>query len=104
MRRPWPQGECDPSYGADFVFDIHAKELIVGEIFVRIFNEQPSYPLEVGPLEGWFITIVPNHWSLFENMIAQLVVLSVKMLVFHFDFVNIAELYYHTNELKLNER
>lgn len=41
------QGECDPSFGADFVFDIHAKELIVGEIFVRIYNEQPTFPLEV---------------------------------------------------------
>ncbi|XP_064598102.1 dnaJ homolog subfamily C member 13-like isoform X2 [Liolophura sinensis] len=39
-------GECDPSFGADFVFDIHAKELIVGEIFVRIYNEQPTFPLE----------------------------------------------------------
>ncbi|XP_076459341.1 dnaJ homolog subfamily C member 13-like isoform X2 [Babylonia areolata] len=39
-------GECDPSFGADFEFDIHAKELIVGEIFVRIYNEQPTFPLE----------------------------------------------------------
>ncbi|XP_005092836.1 dnaJ homolog subfamily C member 13 isoform X2 [Aplysia californica] len=39
-------GECDPSYGSDFVFEIHAKELIVGEIFVRIFNEQPTFPME----------------------------------------------------------
>ncbi|GFN83676.1 Dnaj homolog subfamily c member 13-like, partial [Plakobranchus ocellatus] len=39
-------GECDPSYGADFVFEIHAKELIVGDIFVRIFNEQPTFVLE----------------------------------------------------------
>ncbi|KAL8616890.1 hypothetical protein ACOMHN_041809 [Nucella lapillus] len=39
-------GECDPSFGADFKFDVHAKELIVGEIFVRIYNEQPSFPLE----------------------------------------------------------
>ncbi|KAL5005925.1 hypothetical protein ScPMuIL_017083 [Solemya velum] len=29
-----------------FVFDIHDKELIVGEIFVRIYNEQPTFPLE----------------------------------------------------------
>ena len=41
------QGECDPSLGSDFVFEIHAKELIVGEIFVRVYNEQPTYPLEV---------------------------------------------------------
>ena len=29
------------------MFEIHAKELIVGEIFVRIYNEQPTFPLEV---------------------------------------------------------
>ncbi|XP_070570129.1 dnaJ homolog subfamily C member 13-like isoform X2 [Ptychodera flava] len=39
-------GESDPSFGADFVFSIHAKELIVGEIFVRVYNEQPTFPLE----------------------------------------------------------
>lgn len=39
-------GDCDPSYGADFVFDVHAQELIVGDIFVRIFNEQPMFVLE----------------------------------------------------------
>ena len=30
------------------MFDIHAKELIVGEIFVRVYNEQPTFQLEVG--------------------------------------------------------
>ncbi|KAL8571849.1 DnaJ subfamily C member 13 [Nucella lapillus] len=39
-------GECDPNFGAGFEFDIHSKELIVGEIFVRIYNEQPTFPLE----------------------------------------------------------
>lgn len=41
------QGENDKSYGTDFVFDDHSKELIVGEIFVRVYNEQPTFPLEV---------------------------------------------------------
>lgn len=41
------QGENDKSYGTDFVFDDHSKELIVGEIFVRVYNEQPMFPLEV---------------------------------------------------------
>lgn len=40
------RGECDKSYGAEFVFGEHAKELIVGEIFVRVYNEQPAFPLE----------------------------------------------------------
>ena len=34
-------------FGAEFVFSDHGKEQIVGEIFVRVFNEQPAFPLEV---------------------------------------------------------
>lgn len=41
------QGENDKHFGADFIFSDHSKELIVGEIFVRVYNEQPSFPLEV---------------------------------------------------------
>lgn len=41
------KGECDKSFGADIVFTEHSKELIVGEIFVRVYNEQPTFPLEV---------------------------------------------------------
>ncbi|KAF8773592.1 DnaJ subfamily C member 13 like protein [Argiope bruennichi] len=39
-------GECDPSYGSDFKFSAHASELIIGGIFVRVYNEQPTFPLE----------------------------------------------------------
>jgi len=39
-------GDCDPSFGSEFVFSAHSKELIVGEIFVRIYNQQPTFPLE----------------------------------------------------------
>lgn len=39
-------GECpDESYGADFEISSHKNELIVGNVFIRVFNEQPSYPL-----------------------------------------------------------
>ncbi|OCT75945.1 dnaJ homolog subfamily C member 13 isoform X1 [Xenopus laevis] len=41
------RGDCDISYGADFVYSEHSKELIVGEIFVRIYNEQPTFQLEL---------------------------------------------------------
>lgn len=41
------RGECDKSYGSEFVFSDHAKELIVGEIFVRVYNEQPTFQLEL---------------------------------------------------------
>ncbi|KAL4623419.1 hypothetical protein GN956_G19211 [Arapaima gigas] len=40
------RGECDKHFGSDFVFSDHSKELIIGEIFVRVYNEQPAYPLE----------------------------------------------------------
>ncbi|XP_036374961.1 dnaJ homolog subfamily C member 13-like [Megalops cyprinoides] len=40
------RGECDQSLGAEFLFSDHSKELIVGEIFVRVYNEQPTFPLE----------------------------------------------------------
>ena len=40
-------GECpDESYGANFVFSSHKDELVVGDIFVRVYNEQPLFSLE----------------------------------------------------------
>ena len=42
------QGECDSSFGARFTYSIFSEEVIVGEIFVRIYNDQPLFPLEVG--------------------------------------------------------
>jgi hypothetical protein len=37
----------DPSCGIEFVYSAHRKELVVGEIFVRIYNQQPTYAIEV---------------------------------------------------------
>lgn len=39
-------GECDHHFGANFMSTVHAKELVIGEIFVRVYNEQPLFPLE----------------------------------------------------------
>lgn len=39
--------EADPAFGADFTFSAHVGELRIGGIFIRIYNEQPTYPLEV---------------------------------------------------------
>ena len=43
-------GDCDKTYGSEFVYSDHAKELIVVEIFVRVYNEVPTFPLEVSSL------------------------------------------------------
>ncbi len=34
------------SFGEDFSFDVLKDELIIGEIYVRVYNEQPTYVLE----------------------------------------------------------
>ncbi|XP_076044368.1 receptor mediated endocytosis 8 isoform X2 [Oratosquilla oratoria] len=39
-------GQSDPAYGADFEFDAHKDELIIGGVFIRIYNEQPTYPVQ----------------------------------------------------------
>jgi len=44
------KGDCDKTYGSEFVYSDHAKELIVGEIFVRVYNEVPTFQLEVSSL------------------------------------------------------
>ncbi|KFO32708.1 DnaJ like protein subfamily C member 13, partial [Fukomys damarensis] len=41
------KGDCDKTYGSEFFYSDHAKELIVGEIFVRVYNEVPTFQLEV---------------------------------------------------------
>ncbi|XP_037090468.1 dnaJ homolog subfamily C member 13-like isoform X2 [Pollicipes pollicipes] len=39
-------GESDPNFGAEFCFSAHKDELVVGNVFVRIYNQQPSFALE----------------------------------------------------------
>lgn len=39
-------GESDPSFGAAYVHECHTSELMVGGIFVRIYNRQNDFPLE----------------------------------------------------------
>jgi DnaJ family protein C protein 13 len=41
------RGTCDPAFGSNFKFTAHEDELIVGDIFVRIFNLQPMFQLKV---------------------------------------------------------
>ncbi len=41
------RGTCDPAFGSNFKFSAHKDELIVGDIFVRIFNLQPMFQLTV---------------------------------------------------------
>ena len=42
------QGETeDSTYGENFKYDALKDELVVGEIYVRVFNEQPTFVLEV---------------------------------------------------------
>jgi len=49
------KGECDAALGAEFVFSVRSKELIIGDVYVRIYNEQPTFPLEVSWHQIWTI-------------------------------------------------
>ena len=40
------RGESDPAFGAEFKFTAHAKELVVGTVYLRIYNSNPTFPLE----------------------------------------------------------
>ena len=40
-------GQSDPEYGAAFLFDAHKDELVIGSVFIRIYNEQPTFPIVV---------------------------------------------------------
>ena len=44
------QGDCDPTFGEQFVFDALRDELVVGEVYIRVYNDQPTFVLEVGPV------------------------------------------------------
>jgi DnaJ family protein C protein 13 len=39
-------GECDTTYGAEFKYDILKDELVIGEVYIRVYNEQPTFVLE----------------------------------------------------------
>jgi DnaJ family protein C protein 13 len=45
-------GNRDPSCGIEFVYSAHKKELLVGEIFVRVYNQQPTYTIQVSVYVG----------------------------------------------------
>ena len=56
------RGTCDPAFGAEFKYSAHKDELVVGNIFVRIYNEQPEFQLEVK------IKIISFHTHIGENL------------------------------------
>ena len=45
---PWLQGESeDMAFGENFVYSTLKDELVIGEVYVRVYNEQPTFVLEV---------------------------------------------------------
>jgi len=37
---------ADMTYGSDFIYTLHKGELIIGSIFVRVYNSEPTFTLE----------------------------------------------------------
>ena len=48
------RGTCDPSFGAEFKFSAHKDQLVVGNIFVKIYNEQPDFQV-INSIFSWLL-------------------------------------------------
>lgn len=66
------QGECDMSYGEDFRFSVLCDELVVGEVYVRVYNEQPTFVLEVS-----------GHYGEREYLLAYYICLYIYIPITH---------------------
>jgi len=40
------RGESDPAFGAEFKYSQHSEELVVGTVYLRIYNSNPTFALE----------------------------------------------------------
>ena len=47
----------DPGFGASFVYGEHKNELIISDVFIRVYNEQPSFKIEVCFKNFWIQTV-----------------------------------------------
>lgn len=52
--------ESELTIDNNFQYSIHSGELIIGGIFIRIFNEQPTYQIEVGRFRVCYFSFVFN--------------------------------------------
>lgn len=41
------RGDIDISVGAEFKYSAHSGELRIGDIFIKIYNQQPTYQINV---------------------------------------------------------
>lgn len=42
--------EVDPTVGASFTYSSHSGELRIGGIFIKIYNQQPTFPIHVSTI------------------------------------------------------
>ena len=47
-------GQSDPDYGSKFSFGAHEDHLVVGGVFIKVYNEQPMYPIEVSGFSSYY--------------------------------------------------
>ena len=62
------RGTCDPSFGSEFKFTAHKDEIIVGNIFIRIYNQQPMFQLEVFNLFVVFLSFMFRFSKRSQNL------------------------------------
>jgi len=75
------KGECDAALGADFVFSVRSKELIIGEVYIRIYNEQPMFPLEVRQVFTYLFYVLSCCRKVWAQLNGDVLVFSVHLFI-----------------------
>ncbi len=57
------------TFGAEFQYDTLKDELIIGQIYVRVYNEQPTYVLEVIN-QQW--DVIPRVWLRYNYLWSEM--------------------------------
>ena len=60
------RGESDPAFGAEFKFTAHAKELVVGTVYLRSSIHPDTFmpTSKFCLIEGFTMAILLSHWKI----------------------------------------
>lgn len=82
---------CDLTVGNDFKYSAHSKILQIGGIFIQIYNQQPTYPIEVILKISYGFNICFYSFSLFLQNPKTFTIDLLKYLSEQFDHLRALE-------------
>ena len=76
------RGESDPAFGAEFKYSAHTGELVVGTVYLRIYNSNPTFPLE--DPKSFVVDLLQFLQVSFENFSNYIWIEDIIYLIFSF--------------------